>query len=172
MASRKIENPDTFRKNIQGKFNDIIGDEKKSRNLERGIYNYSLEEANKLKVVKKWDNHYFVELYLSRLRSIYLNLKNNPELLDQLQKDIYSSQEIAFFSHQQLNSKRWEVLIEEKKKRDKNKVEAKMVASTDAFKCRKCGSRETTYSQAQLRSADEPMTTFVACITCGNHWKC
>ncbi len=172
MASRKIENPDTFRKNIQEKFNDIIGDEKKSRNLERGIYNYSLEEANKLKVVKKWDNHYFVELYLSRLRSIYLNLKNNPELLDQLQKDIYSSQEIAFFSHQQLNSKRWEVLIEEKKKRDKNKVEAKMVASTDAFKCRKCGSRETTYSQAQLRSADEPMTTFVACITCGNHWKC
>ena len=172
MASRKIKNPDTFRKNIQEKFNDIIGDEKKSRNLERGIYNYSLEEANKLKVVKKWDNHYFIELYLSRLRSIYLNLKNNPELLDQLQKDIYSSQEIAFFSHQQLNSKRWEVLIEEKKKRDKNKVEAKIVASTDAFKCRKCGSRETTYSQAQLRSADEPMTTFVACITCGNHWKC
>jgi transcription elongation factor S-II len=24
----------------------------------------------------------------------------------------------------------------------------------------------------QTRSADEPMTTFVTCIDCGNRWKC
>ena len=29
-----------------------------------------------------------------------------------------------------------------------------------------------TYYQLQTRSADEPMTTFVTCINCGNRWKC
>ena len=172
MTSRKIVNPELFRTNVQSKLNKIIEDEKKSKNMEKGIYNYAIRESKKLKVVRKWDNHYFVELYSSRLRSIYSNLKNNPELLEQLKQEVFKVEEIAFFSHQQLNPKKWEVLIEEKKNRDKNKVEAKVVASTDAFKCRKCGSRETTYSQAQLRSADEPMTTFVACISCGNRWKC
>ena len=141
MTTRKIVNPELFRTNIQCKLNIIIEDEKKSKNMEKGIYNYAIRESKKLKVIRKWDNHYFVELYSSRLRSIYSNLKNNPELLEQLKQDVF-------------------------------KVEAKVVASTDAFKCRKCGSRETTYSQAQLRSADEPMTTFVACISCGNRWKC
>jgi transcription elongation factor S-II len=172
MTSRKIVNPDLFRKNIQDKLNILIEDEHKSKNMERGIYNYSLREAKKLKVVKKWDNHYFVELYSNRLRSIYINLKNNTELLEHIKKDVLKAEDVAFFSHQQLNPKRWEKLIEEKMNRDKNKAETKIVASTDAFKCRKCGSRETTYSQAQLRSADEPMTTFVTCISCGNRWKC
>ncbi|KAH9313566.1 hypothetical protein KI387_022193, partial [Taxus chinensis] len=33
-------------------------------------------------------------------------------------------------------------------------------ATTDQFKCGKCGQRRTTYHQMQTRSADEPMTTF------------
>ena len=42
---------------------------------------------------------------------------------------------------------------------------------TDLFKCGKCGKRRTTYTQLQTRSADEPMTTFVLCLDCGNRWK-
>mmetsp|Transcript_11503 Transcript_11503/g.23391 ORF Transcript_11503/g.23391 Transcript_11503/m.23391 type:complete len:229 (-) Transcript_11503:3369-4055(-) len=45
-------------------------------------------------------------------------------------------------------------------------------ASTDQFRCGKCGKRECTYYQLQTRSADEPMTTFVTCVNCGNRWKC
>jgi transcription elongation factor S-II len=46
-------------------------------------------------------------------------------------------------------------------------------ASTDAFQCGKCKQRKCTYFQMQTRSADEPMTTFVSCVThgCGNRWK-
>ena len=36
------------------------------------------------------------------------------------------------------------------------------------FKCGKCKTMKTTYTQAQTRSADEPMTTFVTCLNCGN----
>ena len=44
-------------------------------------------------------------------------------------------------------------------------------ATTDQFQCGKCRQRKTQYYQMQTRSADEPMTTFVTCVNCGNRWK-
>lgn len=43
--------------------------------------------------------------------------------------------------------------------------------TTDLLKCGKCGKRKCSYTQAQTRSADEPMTTFVLCLDCGHRWK-
>jgi transcription elongation factor S-II len=43
---------------------------------------------------------------------------------------------------------------------------------TDMFKCGKCKERRCTYYQLQTRSADEPMTTFVTCLNCGNRFRC
>merc|ERR1719464_2294149 len=39
------------------------------------------------------------------------------------------------------------------------------------FTCGKCKGTRTTYFQMQTRSSDEPMTTFVTCLTCSNRWK-
>jgi DNA-directed RNA polymerase subunit M/transcription elongation factor TFIIS len=41
-----------------------------------------------------------------------------------------------------------------------------------ALECKKCGSKRTFSYSKQVRSCDEPMTTFVTCIECGNRWKC
>ncbi len=38
-------------------------------------------------------------------------------------------------------------------------------------RCNKCKGTETLSYQVQLRSADEPMTTFVKCVGCGKQWK-
>ena len=81
MTSRKIANPEQFRLNIRGKLDLILENEKHSSNLEKGIFNYALKEASNRKVVKKWDNQYFVQIYLDRLRSIYLNLKNCKKVI-------------------------------------------------------------------------------------------
>lgn len=40
-----------------------------------------------------------------------------------------------------------------------------------AYKCRKCGSERTVSISKQLLSSDEPMTNFITCIGCNNHWK-
>jgi hypothetical protein len=45
MSSIKVENSELFRLNIRKKLNEIIGDDKKSNNLEKGIFNYSLNES-------------------------------------------------------------------------------------------------------------------------------
>ena len=67
---------------------------------------------------------------------------------------------------------KWDKYIEAKMKRDKYKFENNIEASTDSFTCRQCKSNKCSYYQMQTRSADEPMTTFVSCITCGARWKC
>jgi transcription elongation factor S-II len=171
MTSRKIANPEQFRLNIRGKLNIVLENEKHSSNLEKGIFNYALKEANNRKVVKKWDNQYFVQIYLDRLRSIYINLKNS-EILEQIKSEAIQAHTIAFMTHQEMRPDKWKELIEEKAKKDKNKFETNVEASTDTFTCRKCKSNKCTYYQMQTRSADEPMTTFVTCIECGQRWKC
>ncbi|XP_047268813.1 DNA-directed RNA polymerase III subunit RPC10 isoform X2 [Capsicum annuum] len=46
-------------------------------------------------------------------------------------------------------------------------------ASTAEVPCPACGYREAAYYQVQIRSADEPMTTFYKCKNkmCGNNWR-
>ena len=168
---RTIENPENFRNNIRSKLNVLIQNEKYAKNLEIGIYNYSLKEATIRRVVKKWDNPYYIQLYTDRLRSIYINLKNDS-FLKQIQEGTLKSKIVAFMTHQEMNPEKWDSLIQAKMMRDKTKYDTKMEASTDTFTCRKCKSNKCTYYQVQLRSADEPMTTFVNCIDCGNRWRC
>jgi transcription elongation factor S-II len=172
--TRTIENPDTFRANIRQKlavfFINCDNAEKHATNLEKGVHNWSLKEATNKKVVKKWDNPFFVQIYLDHLRSIYNNLKNQ-KLVQMVSNGDIKAHEIAFMSHHEMMPERWETLIKAKSIRDKNKFEQKIEAMTDTFTCRKCKSKECTYYQLQTRSADEPMSCFITCIQCGNRWK-
>lgn len=169
MSLRKIENPDLFRSNIRKKIDEKLQNEVASRNLEKGIFNYTLKEADRLKVVKKWDNKFFVQIYLSHLKSIISNLK--PELIKEIQDGVIQSHTVAFMTHQELNHTKWAELIDAKSKRDKNKFETNMAAATDTFTCRKCKSNQCTYYLQQTRSADEATTVFVQCCKCSARWK-
>lgn len=170
MSSRKIENSELFRSNIRAKINEKMKNEKNSNNLEKGIFNYALKEADQRKIVKKWDNKHFVQIYLDRLRSIYTNLNDN--IIEQINNDTVKPHVVAFMTHQELNPEKWTTLIEAKAKRDANKFETNIAAATDTFTCRKCKSNQCTYYQMQTRSADEPMTCYISCCNCGNRWKC
>jgi transcription elongation factor S-II len=165
-----ITNDETFRKNICDKFTNIIGNNVTAINLEKGVFNYSLKEATSRKLIKKWENPQFVQVYLDRLRTIYINLKNT-DILTLLQSKDILPQSFATMTHQEMNPKHWHELLEQKMKRDANKFTTNIKASTDMFTCKKCKSKRCTYYELQTRSADEPATIFVTCLDCGKNWK-
>ena len=168
--SRNISDPEKFRQCVIDKINVSINNEKISTNLEKGIYNYTLSISDEKKLIKKWSNESCVNLYIQKLRCILLNLKS-VEIVDKLLSKSLRAHELAFLNHQEMRPDLWEVLLEEKRIKDENKFTPKIEASTDDFICGKCKSKKCTYYQLQTRSADEPMTTFVTCLDCGNRFK-
>lgn len=167
----KVDKPDIFRNNVRKMLGRKLSNKKICENLEKGIYNSCLEIAGKSNVIKRWDNDTFIQIYIDKLRSIATNL-NNPELLEKIYSKQIKSHKLAFMSHQDMNPSRWSKLIEQKKIKDQNRYAPKVEASTDNFTCWKCKSKKCSYYQLQTRSGDEPMTTFVTCLDCGNRWKC
>ena len=176
---KEIKNPSEFRNNITNKLQErlekvgMISDDynKMAKNLEKGIYNFCVVDAGKKNIVKKWDNEYFIHIYIDRLRSVFFNL-DSEYLIETVNSKKIKIHEIAFMTHQEMRPAKWKKLIDDKKIRDENKYTPKIEASTDNFTCWKCKSKKCTYYQLQTRSADEPMTTFVTCLSCGQRWRC
>jgi|UniRef100_A0A6C0AS01 hypothetical protein len=168
----KISNPTQFRNNVREKIETQFSIENKNSaiNLEKGVYNFAIKEANSRKIIKKWENSRFVQLYTDRLRTICINLKNS-ELLQSLNSGEITPQQLAFMTHQEMDPEHWRKWIEQKAMRDANKFTNNIQASTDMFTCKKCKGKRCTYYELQTRSADEPATIFVTCLDCGKNWK-
>jgi len=172
-----VDNYETFRKNIKNKLFEITKDNDNSKKIERSIFNFAIQEAKKKGVIKKWDNKNFCNLYIDRFRSIYFNINkksyvNNKTFLKNIKNKKLGTKDMAILTHRDMQPKLWKKLIDDKIKRDENYLKGNISASTDEFKCFKCFKRNCTYYQLQTRSADEPMTTFVTCLDCGNRWRC
>ena len=167
---RQVKEPQVFRKNVVNQFEKITGlSNREAGNLERGIFNYSIRDSDLKNVVKKWENPYFVQIYIDRFRTIWRNI---PYIMDRINNKEIKARDTGKMNHQELSPDKWEELIQQKKEKDENRYAPKLEANTDNYTCRKCKSRECSYYQLQTRSADEPMTTYVTCVKCGNRWKC
>ena len=165
-----------IRESIRKEFIDILDDDEKINNLEKGIYNWTLQECDEQGIIRRWDNKEFTDIYIAKVISIYSNL--NPEtyvknmyLLDKIKKNLIDPYKVAFMKPHELFPERWKELVESKIKRMKVSFENRTEIATDMFLCKKCKQRKTHYYQLQTRSADEPMTQFITCLNCNNRWK-
>ncbi|XP_059300909.1 transcription elongation factor TFIIS-like [Lycium ferocissimum] len=110
-----------------------------------------------------------------KYRSIMFNIKdpNNPDFRRKVLIGQYPPRSIIELSPEDMASD--ERQKENKKIKEKALFNSELggppKASTDKFKCGRCGKNQTTYYQMQTRSADEPMTTYVTCVNCDNRWK-
>jgi transcription elongation factor S-II len=175
-----ITNPEHFRKNIRDELHNKLYTSDSSENIdsehvicsnmEKGVYNYTIKEATRRKIIKKWENPVFVQLYVDKLRSIYVNL-DQTNFRKQIQDGDVTPQNVAFMTHQEINPEQWKGWIDKKMKRDASKFNDNIQASTNMYTCKKCRSTRCTYYEMQTRSADEPATIFVTCLDCGKHWR-
>ena len=157
-------------------FNNILPDGKICRQMEKDIYNSCLKYSNENGIIKSWDNIVFKKLYVSRIRSIYSNLKSdsylgNKNFSEKIIRGEIDFKNISTVSKYDIYPEVWSELLSKLAEKDKLKYSLKPEAMTDMFKCRKCGSRSCSYYEFQTRSADEPMTQFITCLDCNNNWK-
>lgn len=167
---KTVSNPNKFRASLKEKLNIVVEDENITSNVETSIFNYAVDESDRRKLIKKWDNPRFVEIYLNRFRSIYINLKNTA-FLEQIKNKEITGKTLERLTHYEMDPERWSELIDKKIKREASKFNTNIQASTDMFTCRKCKSKKCTYYELQTRSADEPATIFVTCLDCGKNWR-
>ncbi|KAK4529252.1 hypothetical protein CCYA_CCYA01G0109 [Cyanidiococcus yangmingshanensis] len=112
--------------------------------------------------------------YSAKYRDLKANLRRNADLRLRLLRQELTPAEVVDMTAEQLKTaqaREREAVIAERMLYHKQRG-IPQAASTDQFRCGKCGQRACTYFQMQTRSADEPMTTFVTCMHCGNRWKC
>lgn len=158
------------------KQNEII---RKAINLEKGIFNYSvrLYTSDIRKKSEIW-NEEFENIYKDRLRHVYFNLLpegrgsiKNPELIKRylIRKEFDEEYLCEKMSAEEMYPELWSRYkasdIEAYKTIDPNSV------PDGIYKCGKCKSYKTTYTEVFQRSIDEPSTKRIFCVKCHNRWK-
>ena len=167
---------DEKRNKMVNYLNIHVNNYKISRKIEKSIYNYIINLSKEKNIQRSWSNVVFLNLYRSKILSIYSNLDQNgyiknDQLLNNIKDGTIKPENVGELSVYDIFPDNWKELLNIKSKRDKIKYELKPEAMTTLFKCRKCGSRETSYYEVQTRSADEPMTQFITCLKCDTRWK-
>lgn len=113
--------------------------------------------------------------YPKKIRSLFQNLKNktNAELGRRVMAGDIPPDRFVKLSDAELLSAEQRKTNELYEKENMKKAQVPMAEKSvsSEFKCARCGEKKVSYSQAQTRSADEPMTTFCECTICGNRWK-
>jgi DNA-directed RNA polymerase subunit M/transcription elongation factor TFIIS len=105
-------------------------------------------------------NDNLCSITINHINDLYEDNKVNK--IDYTKLDIYLAQ-----NPQERCPKLWEEVI---KKIEFIEEKKHNIYTTDIYECFRCHKRKCTIEIIQTRSADEPATTFVNCIVCGNHW--
>jgi len=154
----------------QIKLSNILNNIDIAIKIELSIFEYALNYCQN----NKYDKYFIKPTYDDKFNFLVSNLdknrdgiKNKVFKLNLLTKKINPCY-VAFLSPAQVYPEKWSYLI---KKREYIEQRENNIAYSDAYKCYKCGESKSKITQAQTRSADEPMTTFVVCMVCHNTFK-
>uniref|UniRef100_A0A6C0AN05 TFIIS-type domain-containing protein n=1 Tax=viral metagenome TaxID=1070528 RepID=A0A6C0AN05_9ZZZZ len=177
LETRKTDIP--IRINMINVFHTLLDDhcdEEDIGDLERGVYNATLEDAKKHMVPLTWEHEMFKWLYKMISKRIMTNFQptsyvGNQSLIERWKDGEFTLDSIGKWTPYELNPANWKDLKDQQFRRDKRILEGNLAMATDRFRCSQCKKKLCSYYELQTRSADEPMTIFVSCLNCGKRWK-
>jgi DNA-directed RNA polymerase subunit M/transcription elongation factor TFIIS len=138
-----------------------------------GIKKYAVQSANDHPA---YHDHVY-PIYKSKLNDLIFNFKakddENPNesiisIIEEMKNGNLDAETIAFMTPQQLNEKKWSILVE----RINNSENAiKNLPTRKWKKCENCNKRRYFWRQEQIRSSDEPMTSIYTCKNCNREYR-
>lgn len=151
-------------------------EETQAKDMEIGIFNSTIEYAIERDIPVTWMCELFKDVYIAKARSIYTNMLpdsyvKNKDLLNRIKQKEMKPHEVAFLKAEGLFPDKWQSILEKEAMLNQSAYENTLTSMTSDIICGKCKKNKITYYELQTRSADEPMTCFYRCLTCGNRWK-
>lgn len=158
------------------KLNIIIDDKNICESIEKSIFNYASQQCELKNIEPDIENKLFLRIYVNKLMSLYNNLKKdsyikNEDFLNEVKNGQINLSNIAYLSPQEVNKKHWKKYIDKQSAVDEFLYSRTAGIRTEEYKCGRCKERKCSYYQMQVRCSDEPMTTFINCLNCGNSWS-
>ena len=158
------------------KFNTLLNDNSLSEKIENSIYDFTLKQAEFKCIDQDIEDKYFKRIYVNKVRSLYTNLDpnsyvKNHNFLNRLKDGEFEVEVIAFLSPQEINKEHWQKYLDRQSANDEFLYSRTAGIRTTQYKCGRCKEKNCTYYQLQVRCSDEPMTTFINCLNCGNRWS-
>jgi DNA-directed RNA polymerase subunit M/transcription elongation factor TFIIS len=157
------------RAEYQMKLSNILLDVDIALKIELSIFEYSLIYCQN----HKFNMEFVKSVYEDKFHNIVSNIILTPGIDNKTFKNLLLEKKInpsyvAFLSPAQIHPDKWQYFI---KKKEYIEQKENNISYSNAYKCYKCGESKAKVTQAQTRSADEPMTTFVTCMVCQNTFK-
>ena len=149
---------------------------KLAEKLESAIWNSTLRSF--FKPERFWEHAKLRSRYCHKVLSVAYNLRhpknpNAPLLRASLLDGSLPPKKMVHMSPYEMYPSLWEPVFEAaayKQLRRQLTLDISQVPEGQ-FTCSKCKSRKTSFYEVQTRSADEGMTLFIACLSCGKRWK-
>ena len=159
-----MEINDSIRKSVEKRLSKVFN-KKISKKIENSIFDFS-EQYSEIQ-----GTPFLIEqIYEDKVEEILCHFESNSntDLINNIKKNIIDPSNVAHLKPQELNPDKYEKITKKKEIEEFNKNNQ---ASTDFFQCKKCKKRKCKIEEKQTRAGDEPATTFVECLECGNKWR-
>ncbi len=159
--------PEKDRSSCDKKFREYF-DEKISKKIEIGIYNYTKQYCK----CNNIDIKMAPGIYNHTLENILFNFNTCNETITNIINNInegnFNPLNLAFLKPNELNEEIWDKIITRKVTTEKMLTN---LPTMQWKQCRDCKHNQYSYYQLQTRSVDEPMTTFYICKQCNKTYK-
>jgi len=165
------------RAKVVSRFETVLRDPEVAKKLEIVLYNTVLRQCAADRVPLVWDG-VLRERYTTRAVGLDVyTLRPRPQLCRDLVSGAVPLKKFIAMKPWEIDPDLWAEAFEKAAKRQLGRDVGFMTREQidampeGALECRACKSRKTTYTELQTRSADEPMTVFALCLSCGKRWK-
>jgi DNA-directed RNA polymerase subunit M/transcription elongation factor TFIIS len=172
----KLDFPDVskLKKETIAMFNLHIRNIKISTKIEQGLLQFARDYCSKSESI--------VPVYLSKRTDLIRNMDAKSDIgnknfvkniKDKTLKlgdtNITDYDDVAYLKPHEMFPEKWEELVNRRIIREEK---SKNIATSDLYKCGKCGARKAIIAPpVQTRSADEPMTTYITCQNCSHVFR-